>query len=286
MEDGGGRVVGAEAAEALVWLDPFGAEDLEALLAAVPDVRWVQLPWAGVEDFAARGLFDDERQWTCGKGVYAEPVAEHALTLGLAGLRDLPVRVKATHWGEASGRSLYEGRVTILGGGGIARSLLTLLAPLRVRATVVRRTPGDVPGASLVVETGRLHEALPGADLVVVALALTPATEGIVGAPELALMEEHAWLVNVARGRHVRTGDLVTALRERRIGGAALDVTDPEPLPAGHPLWQMPNCIVTPHTADTPEMIAPRLAARVAENVRRFGADEPLLGPVDAQLGY
>ena len=87
---------------------------------------------------------------------------------------------------------------------------------------------------------------MPGADLVVVALALTPDTEGIISASEFELMEPHAWLVNVARGRHVVTDDLVAALREGVIGGAGLDVTDPEPLPDGHPLWSLPNCIITP----------------------------------------
>ena len=286
VAEGGGTAVDVASAEALVWLDPFGAEELEALLAGAENIRWVQLPWAGVEDFAARRMFDDERLWTSGKGVYAEPVAEHALTLGLAGLRHLPERVRATRWGEASGRSLYDGRVTILGGGGIARSLLQLLAPFRVQATVVRRRAEPTPGAARVVDSAGLHGVLRGADLVVVALALTPATRGIIGAPELETMEEHAWLVNVARGGHVRTDDLVAALRERSIGGAALDVTDPEPLPDGHPLWELPNCIVTPHTADTPEMIVPMLAARVRENVHRFGAGEDLVGRVDRAEGY
>ena len=99
-------------------------------------------------------------------------------------------------------------------------------------------------------------------------------------------MERHAWLVNVARGRHVVTDDLVTALRDGVIGGAGLDVTDPEPLPDGHPLWSLPNCIITPHVGNTPEMAVPLLAERVAANVRRFAAGEELLGPVDADLGY
>ena len=286
VEEGGGQVVDAEDADALCWLDPFGAGELEDLLARVPGVEWVQLPWAGVEDFAARRLFHDGRRWTCAKGAYAEPVAEHALTLGLAGLRHLPERVRARSWGRPAGRSLYDGRVTILGGGGVARSLLALLTPLRVDTTVVRRRPDPVPGAARVLGPYRLADALAGADLVVVALSLTPETAGIVGAPELRAMEAHAWLVNVARGGHVRTGELVTALREGWIAGAALDVTDPEPLPDGHPLWDLPNCIVTPHSADTPEMIAPMLARRVRENVRRFGAGEELMGTVDPELGY
>ena len=99
-------------------------------------------------------------------------------------------------------------------------------------------------------------------------------------------MREDAWLVNVARGRHVDTPALVKALREDRIGGAALDVTDPEPLPDGHPLWTMPNCLVTPHSADTPEMCRPLLAERIRQNVERFASGRPLVGTVDLVAGY
>ena len=92
--------------------------------------------------------------------------------------------------------------------------------------------------------------------------------------------------MNVARGRHIVTDDLVTALRDGEIGGAGLDVTDPEPLPDGHPLWSLPNCIITPHVGNTPEMAVPLLAERVRANVRRFAAGEELLGPVYVDLGY
>jgi phosphoglycerate dehydrogenase-like enzyme len=117
-------------------------------------------------------------------------------------------------------------------------------------------------------------------------LALTPDTEGIIGGDELRLMEPHAWLVNVARGRHVVTDDLVKALQAGEIGGAGLDVTEPEPLPEGHPLWSLPNCIITPHVGNTPEMAKPLLAERITANVRRWAHGEPLIGPVDPALGY
>jgi phosphoglycerate dehydrogenase-like enzyme len=99
-------------------------------------------------------------------------------------------------------------------------------------------------------------------------------------------MESHAWLVNVARGRHVVTDDLVKALQAGEIGGAGLDVTEPEPLPEGHPLWSLPNCIITPHVGNTPEMAKPLLAERITANVRRWAQGEPLIGPVDRALGY
>ncbi|MDQ4090585.1 MAG: hydroxyacid dehydrogenase, partial [Actinomycetota bacterium] len=137
-----------------------------------------------------------------------------------------------------------------------------------------------------VVGRERLHEALAGARLVVLALALTPESTGIIGAAELDCMESDAWLVNVARGAHVVTDDLVAALRAGGIGGAALDVTDPEPLPAGHPLWDLDTCLITPHTANTWEMAEPLFAARIAANVDRYQRQEPLLGLVDPELGY
>jgi len=284
---GGGVVVGIDdAPDAVVWLDPHAMADLEAWLASAPGVRWVQLPFAGVEKALAQGLFDGEHVLTCAKGAYAEPVAEHALALALAGLRHLPERVRATSWGVPAGTSLYDQKVVVLGGGGIATSLLEQLAPFRVEATVVRRTAAPVAGAARTVPPEQLHDVLPGALVVFLALALTPETTRIIGRPELDRMDETAWLVNVARGGHVDTGALVDALRAGSVAGAALDVTDPEPLPDSHPLWEIPTCIVTPHTADTIEMVVPLLAERIRTNVARFAAGEVLVGRVDPAAGY
>ena len=287
VRDGGGEVVELqENPDSLVWLDPADMAGLTAWLEQAPLARWVQLPFAGVERVAAAGLLDEKRIWTCAKGAYAEPVAEHALALALAGLRHLPTRVKARSWGVAAGTSLYDQKVTILGGGGIATSLLEQLAPFRVEATVVRRHPDPIPGAARVVATEHLHEALSGSLVVVLALALTPETSGIIGTDEFAVMDESAWLVNVARGGHVDTDALVAALEAKSIAGAALDVTDPEPLHDGHPLWGRDDCIITPHTADTIEMVIPLLANRIRTNVARLAAGEPLVGLVDTVAGY
>jgi phosphoglycerate dehydrogenase-like enzyme len=99
-------------------------------------------------------------------------------------------------------------------------------------------------------------------------------------------MEPDAWLVNVARGGVVDTEALTAALQENQIGGAALDVTDPEPLPDGHPLWDLPNCLITPHTADTEAMTQPLLADRIVDNVHRLATGQPLTGLLDPDLGY
>jgi phosphoglycerate dehydrogenase-like enzyme len=283
ITQGGGTLVAPSEAEGLVWFGPFEPEDLRPVLAESP-ARWVQLPWAGVEPYLP--MLTPDREWTCGKGVYAEATAEHALLLALALLRDLPRRVRAARWEPRSGWSLFDRDVTIVGGGGIAEALLRLLAPFRCRVTVVRRHAEPMEGAHAVVARDGLHASLTTADVVFLALALTPETTGIIGRHELELMQEHAYLVNVARGRHVVTEDLVAALAAGVIAGAGLDVTEPEPLPPEHPLWREPRCLITPHTANTLEMVQASVAERVRENVRRFGAGEPLIGTVDLVLGY
>jgi phosphoglycerate dehydrogenase-like enzyme len=164
--------------------------------------------------------------------------------------------------------------------------LLRLLAPFDVDATVVRRRDQPIAGAARTVGSECLDEALDGALVVYLALALTPETRRIIGARQLDVMAGQAWLVNVARGGHVDTDALVAALAAGSIAGAALDVTDPEPLPDGHPLWAAPNCMITPHTADTWPMIVPLLSERITTNVARFVAGQPLVGLVDVQAGY
>ena len=150
-------------------------------------------------------------------------------------------------WEPPQGSNLLGAQVTILGGGGITESLLRLLQPFDCHVTVVRNRVQPMDGADVVLESDRLTDALPGADLVVVALALTPETEGIISAGELALMERHAWLVNVARGRHIVTDDLVDGPAQPA-PSAAPGSTSPIPsrCPTDHPLWSLPNCIITP----------------------------------------
>jgi phosphoglycerate dehydrogenase-like enzyme len=286
VREGGGEVVGATDARALVWTDPDAPDDLVDLLKANGGIEWIQLPWAGVEPYADAGVFDDQHVWTSGKGVYAEPVAEHALALALAGLRELSRYAQEVTWSAQAGISLIGGSITIFGAGGITTELVRLLEPFNARITVVRRTAEPMDGVERVLAFDHRYEALKGADVVVLALALTPETAGVISRVEFELMEPHAWLVNVARGAHVVTEDLVVALREDVIGGAALDVTEPEPLPDGHPLWQLPNCLITPHTANTEDMAKPLLSARIADNVRRFAAGEELIGVVDPDAGY
>jgi phosphoglycerate dehydrogenase-like enzyme len=303
----GGVLVPPADATALVWTSPAQPGELAAALDAAPGLDWVQLPWAGVEPYVELIRARRHLVWTCAKGVYADPVAEHALALLLAGFRHLGAYARAETWGRGEGRNLFGARVTILGGGGIARVLVSLLAPFRCEVTVVRRSSGPddgrlvgMPGASdgsdasgapgggsvRVVSVDRLAEALTGAEALVLALPLLPETRRIVGAAELARLAPGAWVVNVARGQHVDTDALVAALDSGQAGGAGLDVTDPEPLPDGHPLWGRPDVIITPHTGNTPEMAKPLLSARVSANVAAYGTGGALVGLIDPDLGY
>ena len=282
---GGGVVAPAAGATAAVWTAARDADGLKAFIEANDHLEWIQVPFAGVERFLP--VIDDSRTWTCGKGVYAEPVAEHALALALAGLRNVADYARAKTWTGPVGRNLLGASVTIVGGGGITESLIRLLTPFQCDITVVRRTVEHVEGADTVVGTENLVDALVGADVVFLALSLTPETVGLIGRPEFELMESHAWIVNVARGGHIVMDDLVWALQNGIIGGAAIDVTDPtEPLPDGHPLWDLPNCIITPHVGNTPEMAVPLLSERITTNVQKYIAGEELIGLVDVRQGY
>ncbi|MEN9553124.1 MAG: hypothetical protein RLY24_719, partial [Actinomycetota bacterium] len=234
---GGGEIVDASRADGLIWTAARDVAGLEELLRQHPHLPWVQLPFAGIENFLV--VIDDGRIWTCGKGVYAEPVAEHALSLALAGMRNVANYARQEKWTGPVGRNLLNANVSIVGGGGITESLIRLLAPFNCDITVVRRNVDHIEGADTVVGIEHLVDALVGADVVFLALSLTPETKGLIGRPELEIMESHAWLVNVARGQHIVTDDLVWALENNVIGGAALDVTDPEPLPEGHTLWSL-----------------------------------------------
>jgi len=281
--DAGATLVAPEEAEAIVWLGE--PEELRPRLH--PGVRWVQLPSAGVEGWLRAGVVDAERVWTSAAGAYAGSAAEHALALILALARRLPECARADAWDPGlTGRPLSGSTVAVVGAGGIGRALIALLAPLGVRVLAVTRTGREVPGAEESLPAERLAEVWPQADVVVVAAPATAATRHLVDRAALRALPGHALLVNVARGSLVDTDALIAALAAGEVAGAALDVTDPEPLPRGHPLWREPRALVTPHTANPPAALGPELAARVADNVARFAAGRPLEGVIDLERAY
>lgn len=284
VEVAGGTVVDLAEAEAVVWADPGAAAVLREHVDAAPHARWIQLPYAGIETMIDQ--LDHDHLWTCGKGVYAEACAEWMMTALLSAFRNIPEYARASSWPAQEGRNLLGAHITLLGGGGLASAFLELIEPWGCTVTVVRRSGEPLPGAARTVTSDQRFDAVANADAVIVCLALTPETRGIVDADLLAAMPDDAWVLNVGRGPHIVDADLLAALDAGTIGGAVLDVTDPEPLPDGHPYWDHDNVLITPHVGNTPEMGLPLLARRVEDNVRRWLAGEELLGPVDVDAGY
>ncbi|MBH0777167.1 D-isomer specific 2-hydroxyacid dehydrogenase family protein [Nocardia bovistercoris] len=290
----GGAVVGArEEAKGLIWVG--GPNDFPAELPA--SVEWVQLPAAGVEDWFAAGVVErfPHIRFTSAAGAFAASVAEHALTLLLAGVRYLPEHLRADRWRQQDFfphvGSLRGKTVTIVGAGGIGRALIPMLTPLGAHVIAVNRSGRPVTGHGIpdtveTVSADQLGKVWSRTDHVVVAAPATAATHHLIGADALSRLKPSSWVINVARGPLIDTDALVEALRRGAIGGAGLDVTDPEPLPDRHPLWSLPNAIVTPHDSNPPQLRLAAFADHVAENVRRFVAGEELLAPIDPARGY
>jgi phosphoglycerate dehydrogenase-like enzyme len=283
-----GATVTAQVSEAnsIVWLAMGDPAPLIEILDANPQINWVQLPWAGVENFLQGGLFDRSTNFTCAKGAYGTQVAEHALMLMLSLMRHTVSQARHNSWQVIEPDSLFGKRVTIVGAGGIATELLKLLAPFGVTTTIVRKQNVSVVGASSTRTIDDLHDVLPTTDVLVLALSLTPETTMIIGKDELALLPDSAYVINVARGGHIDHDALADALNNAMLAGAGLDVTAPEPLPDDSPLWQMDNVLITSHCADSYAYVSDQLAKRVADNVAALHAEQPLIGLVNKSAGY
>jgi phosphoglycerate dehydrogenase-like enzyme len=264
-------------AEALVVWGSSGA-DLRAVAGRMPRLRWVQTLAAGPDAVLAAG-FPDDVVLTAGSGLHSRPVTEHALALTLALVRRLPAaaRAQAEHrWADELGgvqplhpegavTTLIDARVVIWGFGAIGQTLAPLLQQLGARVRGVARRSGERSGFAVVAEED-LHQELRETDVLVMILPSTPATTGALDADRLAALPAHAYVVNVGRGSTVDEPALVAALAEGRIAGAALDVTETEPLPAESPLWDAPNLLLTPHAAGgrpvgADELVSANLAA-------------------------
>ena len=274
---------------ALVWTDYARPDLLEAMLEENPQLRFVQLPFAGVDAFSKIIAGHPEITFASAKRSYSEPVAEHALMLCMALGRIIPERVRAKSWGKKHADSLFDAEVVIVGGGGIAQQLVELLAPLRSRVTVIRKRPGepfDNSQHSRVVGFDELDVSLARAQFVILACALTPETRFLFNAERFKLMRKDAYLVNVARGEIVNQEDLVQALKSGEIAACATDVTYPEPLPDDHEMWGVENLLITPHTADTMPIVTRLFALRLEENVTAWLTGGEPVGIVDPGLGY
>ncbi len=273
----------ADADVLVAFAQNWGADCSAALAAS--KVRWVQFLNAGIDSVQRFGL-PKRTTATAFGGAGAFIVAEHAVQLLLALLRRTPVLLAAQRRGEwapqpvaSTIECLHGQRVAVLGAGHIGRAIAGLVLAFGARPVCVARTARRDPAGFDVASLDHIGETLSQCAAVVVALPLEAGTDQLLDAPLLARLPRGAVLVNISRGRIVVTDALVAALRSGALAGAGLDVTDPEPLPRDHPLWQLPNVIVTPHIAWAGAVEERRRAveAVVLDNVRRYLAGEPLL---------
>jgi phosphoglycerate dehydrogenase-like enzyme len=268
----------------------------EQTLAAGKQLHWIQALQVGVErcvavpGFAQRGIVLTNMQRTSGP-----PIAEHAIAMLLALTRGLPHYARQQQTGtwtreEAPGLPMREvgGRtLLVVGLGGIGTEVARRAHGLGMRVIATRNSSRE--GPDYVARVGLSDELLAlaaEADVVVNAVPLTPATRNLFDRRFFDTLKPDAYFINVARGGSVVTADLVAALKSGRLAGAGLDVTEPEPLPADHELWKLPNVVVTPHIAAASDTQDPRYWILVQENLRRYAAGEPLLNVVDVARGY
>lgn len=274
-------VAALPSADAVVVSDNAYTPVLAAAIIAAPRLRWMQIVTAGYDNITR--LRPSGRATITSVGdAFSPSVAVHAVALMLAlqrGIHRMAEQKAKRHWDRAlpSIMVMPEGKtLLILGYGSIGHEIAKLVAPLGMRIVGLNRTGLPHPLAK-VHKIDELHRQLPEADALLIAAPLNPSTTGIIGSRELALMKPTSVLVNVSRGKLVDTAALEAALRDGRIAGAGLDVTEPEPLPAEHSLWSAPNLIVSPHVAGAAGPYGTeRQIERASANIRRFLAGEPV----------
>ena len=261
-------------------------------------LRWVQSPAVGVGSLMFPELLASPVVITSARGIRARSIAEHVLGVTIALARRLPIAMRAQvahRWAqdELEGatvdvRTLEGQRMGIVGLGAIGLELVKIAAPFGFRISAIRRRAGEPKpqGVDEVWPLDRLPDLLAGSDVVVLALPHTPETKRLIGKRELDRIKRGALLVNVARGKLVDDDAVIEALRDGRLGGAALDVFSQEPLDPASPYWDLPNVLVTPHTSGAMQDYWKPLVALFTDNLRRFEKGEPLRNVVDKKAGY
>ncbi|HUS18621.1 MAG TPA: D-2-hydroxyacid dehydrogenase [Terriglobales bacterium] len=260
-------------------------------------LQWIHSSAAAVHQLMFPELINSPVVVSNSRSVHAPVVAEHALALVFALAKRLPQCRDYQHsatWAQQAifeekptVRELRDSTVCLIGLGSIGREFSQRARALGMRVIAVREHPEKGTGdADQVFGRDQLNHALSLADFVVLAAPLTTATHHIINAASLAAMRPHSYLINVGRGPLIDDSDLVSALREKRIAGAALDVFAEEPLPASSPYWQMKNVLITPHIAAVSDKLWERQYALISENLKRFLAHQPLQGIVDKSKGY
>lgn len=269
------------------WFDMYDKADMARAISLATGMKWLNSVYAGVDGMPLEILEERNVAFTNGAGINAITIAEYVIMgmLTLAkGYRDV-VRAQERHeWlHDSPGKvELFGSKALLLGYGAIGKLVEERLAGFGVETTIVRRTPG--PNT---LGPDEWRGRLGGFDWIILAVPATAETEKMIGEAELAAMKESATIVNIARGTVIDQDALVHALREKQIGAAFLDVTDPEPLPAGHPLWSLDNAHITMHLSGRAQtLMFQRSGQRFLENLARYRAGQPLEHLVNLGLGY
>jgi len=282
------------------------AEAFDRLLSRAPHLTWVHSATSGVERALTPAALARDVLVTNARGVFSRPIAEHVLLMILAISRHLPELLELQRertWQPLEGRELRELTIGIVGYGSLGRSVASLASAFGARVIALRRRPTATDSARAgapddgdefpyeatidrVLGPDGLHELLSESDIVVLAAPLTAETEGMIDEAAIAAMKPESWLINVARGRLIDDTALLRALRDHRIGGAALDTFRDEPLPPSSPYWDLSNVILTPHTAWSSARVLDRSVELFCDNLVRFSRGEPLRNVVDPAAGY
>lgn len=271
----------------VLWVH-FGLTDIDRAFRAGKDLKWVTSAATGVDGWPLDILRERNVVLTNGAGIGAIPISEYVVMGLLAGLKGLPALVRAQDRSEwlknpPSLEELHGKRALIYGYGGIGRAIGERLTPFGVEVTGVRRNPGGEAG---VVAAENWEARLPQTDLLILSVPLTGATSALVGKAQLAPLPKGAWIANIARGGLIDEAALVAALKSGHLGGAYLDVTDPEPLPPESELWSLPNVILTPHSSWATEHLMERAAEIFVDNFDRYLRGAELRNIVDMEMGY
>lgn len=259
---------------------------------AAPNLRWIQLTSAGADRLLNSGFIEDGIIVTTVSGLHATPIGEFVLSAMLMFAKGAPIamRAQARHeWTRFAPRELAGKTVGVVGFGHIGEEVGRLAKAFGCRVIATRRSAkerGAHANADLILPAADLHELLRESDYIALTMPLTPETRGMIGEAELRAMKPAAVLVNIARGPVTVEADLVRALQEGWIAGAALDVFDTEPLPPEHPFWGMENVILTPHISGGTEIYNQRAVRIFADNLRRYLHGGPLRNVVDLARGY
>jgi phosphoglycerate dehydrogenase-like enzyme len=269
----------------------------EEVFAAEPKLQWVQVFWAGVERCVANaGMQKDNMLLTNGQRIASPALAEHAIAMMMMLARGLDVYhgsqlkgvwMRDTYLERSDHMELAGRTVLVVGLGGIGTQVAKRAHGLGMRVIATRGSRREGPDyVEYVGLADELNTLARQADVVINTAPLTDRTRGIFNETFFDEMKSNAYFISVGRGGSTVTDDLVSALHNGSIAGAGLDVTDPEPLPEGHPLWSMPRVIISPHTAGSSDRSLRRLSLMVRENLRRYVAGEPMLSVVDVKRGY